>query len=148
MSEPIEQALEILEEQETCTLATVTEEGNPEAATVRYLHDDDLNIYINTGSTYRKYKNMKQTTSVAIVVDAEYKNLQMEGEATEVFDEKSQEVIDMYIDKYGNSGYLNNEESVFFRIDTNWARVLIDGRFPPEYNMVLGEGNVDPHNAN
>lgn len=141
-------ALELLEEQDLCTLATASPDAVPEAATVRYMCDETFNVFINSGDTYRKYENMIQNPRVAVVVNGEYKNLQLEGAATEVPQDKADHIINKYIEKYGDSEYLTNDESVFFRIDTVWARLLVDGRFPPEYEMILGDGDTDPHNGN
>jgi Pyridoxamine 5''-phosphate oxidase. len=141
-----ETALKMLDNQETCTLATASADGVPEAATVRYVYDDDLNVYINTGSTYRKYQNMKENSNVAIVVNSPPQNLQLEGQAREVHDEIIEFIKTKYVDKYGRSKYLTNDESVFFEINTDWARLLVDGTFPPEHEMVIGDGDVDPHN--
>ena len=43
-----ELALALLRETETCTLATVTPEGTPEAATVRFVADDEYTIYLTS----------------------------------------------------------------------------------------------------
>lgn len=150
MTENYEQlALDFLDSQEVCTLATASDDAVPEAATVRYLTDDDFNMYINTGDTYRKYENMKSNPRVAIVVngklEGDYFNVQLEGEAREVAYDDAEYIMDMYREKYGSSEYLTNDQSVFFEIDVDWARMLVDGSYPPEYEMIVGEGDVDPH---
>jgi nitroimidazol reductase NimA-like FMN-containing flavoprotein (pyridoxamine 5'-phosphate oxidase superfamily) len=139
------EAQELLKEEELCTLATASKDGIPEAATVRYMSDDDFNIYINSGSTYRKYQNMKENPRVAVVINGEYRNIQLEGEAEEVAKEDSDYIVQMYKHKYGRSKYLTNDESVFFKIKTDWVRILIDGSYPPEYQMIVGSGDTDPH---
>jgi hypothetical protein len=30
-------------------------------------------------------------------------------------------------------------------IATDWARLLVDGRYPPTLEMVLGDDDADPH---
>ena len=141
-----ETVLRLLKNQELCTLATASENAVPEAATVRFVCDDDMNVYINSGSTYRKYENMKENPDVAVVVNGDRKNVQIEGMAEEVFNDEADFVRNKYKNKYGSSQYLTNDESVFFRIDTSWARLLVDGRYPPEYEMIIGDGDTDPHN--
>ena len=143
---PQEIALNSLEDTETCTLATASSGAVPEAATVRFVSDDNLNIYVNSGSTYRKYQNIKQNPNVAIVVNSPPHNIQLDGKATEVHGEEAEYIKQKYIDKYGDSQYLTNDESVFFEIKTDWARLLVDGSYPPEYEMIIGEGDTDPHN--
>lgn len=138
-------AQELLKKEEVCTLATASKEAIPEAATVRYMSDDEFNIYINSGSTYRKYQNMKENPRVAVVVNGERKNIQLEGEAKEIPKEDADYIFQMYKDKYGRSKYLTNDESVFFKIETDWVRILVDGSYPPEYEMIIGDGDTDPH---
>lgn len=135
-------ALRVLEEQATCTLATALADGVPEAATVRFVADEALNLYITTESTYRKYRNMTANPAVAVVVDSDEGNLQLEGTATEVHGEAASTIERRYVDKYGETEYLSNEWSVFFEIRTDWARLLVDGQYPPTYEMVIGEGDA------
>ena len=139
-----ERARRLLRTERTCTLATASAEAVPEAATVRFVTDDDLNVHVTTESPYRKYENVTENPRVAVVVDGD-DNLQLEGVAREVFGAAADRIRERYVDKYGHSAYLDNDESVFFEIETHWARLLVDGSFPPTHEMVLGEGETDPH---
>jgi len=142
---PRERARRLLAEQDTCTLATAAPDATPEAATVRFVADDSLDVYVTTESTYRKYRNMERNPEVAVVVDGDRYNLQLEGTAAAVDGETAAFVRRRYVEKYGPSPYLTNDDSVFFEITTDWARLLVDGSFPPSYEMVLGEGETAPH---
>ncbi|MES3517166.1 MAG: pyridoxamine 5'-phosphate oxidase family protein [Natronomonas sp.] len=142
-----ETALRLLEETEVCTLATASRDGRPEAATVRFVCDETLTLYVNSGSTYRKYRNIEENPRVAVVVDGRKKNLQLEGTATEIDGDAAERAKQRYVEKYGRSQYLTNDESVMFEIEPEWARLLVDGNFPPAYEMVIGEGDTDPHDA-
>jgi uncharacterized pyridoxamine 5'-phosphate oxidase family protein len=142
-----DRSLQLLEETATCTLATASVDGKPEAATVRFVTDDDLNVFVTTESVYRKYENMTRNPSVAIVVDGDEGNLQLEGQATETHGDAAESVISRYVEKYGTSEYLTNDQSVFFSIETHWVKLLVDGGFPPTYEMVLGDGETDPLGA-
>ena len=137
-------AREVLSAADTCTLATASPDGRPEAATVRFVASDALDVYVTTQSTYRKYRNMVSNERVAIVVDGA-SNLQLEGAAREVDGDRAAWVERQYESKYGPSRYLTNEDSVFFRIETDWARLLVDGSYPPAFELVLGEDGSDPH---
>ncbi|ERH09972.1 MAG: pyridoxamine 5'-phosphate oxidase [halophilic archaeon J07HX64] len=141
---PEKQAQQVLETTDTCTLATASADGRPEAATVRFVADDALDVYITTESMYQKYRNMSENPRVALVVDGDA-NLQLKGAATEVHGEAVDPIERRYVEKYGHSEYLTNEASVFFEIATDWARLLVDGRYPPTFEMVLGDGDADPH---
>lgn len=138
-------AATLLRDTETCTLATASPDGVPEAATVRFVADDEYNVYINTATNYRKYENMQANPRVAVVVNGAERNLQLEGVPTELRGDAAESVREKYIEKYGPSAYLTHEHSTCFEIETDWARLLLDGSFPPEYAMLIGEGETDPH---
>jgi nitroimidazol reductase NimA-like FMN-containing flavoprotein (pyridoxamine 5'-phosphate oxidase superfamily) len=140
-----EQATELLRGTATCTLATATVDGGPEAATVRFVADDEFNVYINTATTYRKYANMAENPRVAVVVNGDTGNLQLEGCAAELQGSDAEMFRAQYVEKYGPSKYLTHETSTCFAITTDWVRLLVDGTFPPEHAMVVGEGHTDPH---
>lgn len=84
--DPLERARRLLRTERTCTLATASADGVPEAATVRFVTDDDLNVHVTTESPYRKYGNVTENPRVAVVVDGD-DNLQLEGVAREVIGE-------------------------------------------------------------
>lgn len=138
-------ALAVLEETETCTLATAAPDGTPEAATVRFVADEEYTVYVNTATTYRKYENLTANPRVAVVVDGDRENVQLEGEATELDGAAETAVHERYREKYGPSDYLTNEHSTCFAIEPDWARLLYDGRFPPDYAMLVGDGRTEVH---
>jgi len=139
-----ERARQLLGETDTCTLATASTAGRPEAATVRFVADDELNVFVTTESVYRKYENMTQNPRVAVVVDGAGGNLQLEGRAVEIHGDAVDSFVTRYVEKYGETAYLTNDQSVFFEIETDWAKLLVDGQYPPTYEMVLGDGETDP----
>lgn len=128
----------MLAETDTCTLATASPDGRPEAATVRFVADDALDVYVTTQSNYRKYRNVARNERVALVVDGA-SNVQLEGAAREAIGETVEWIEDRYVAKYGPSPYLTNADSVFLRIETDWARLLVDGSYPPEFEVVVGD---------
>lgn len=142
---PAERAYRLLQETETCTLATASPTGVPEAATIRFVADSDYTLYFNTSRTYRKYENLKDNSRVAVVVDGPTGNLQLEGETRELDGAEDTAAVDRYVEKYGHSPYLTHEHSTRFAVDTDWARLLLDGSFPPDHAMVLGDGETDLH---
>ena len=138
-------ALAVLEEAETCTLATAAPDGTPEAATVRFVADEEYSVYVNTATTYRKYENLTANPQVAVVVDGGRENIQLEGTARELDGAEETAVHERYVEKYGQSDYLTNEHSTCFEIAPDWARLLYDGRFPPDYAMLVGDGRTEVH---
>lgn len=142
---PAERASRLLQAAENCTLATASSTGVPEAATIRFVADDDYDLYFNTSRTYRKYEHLRANPRVAVVVDGAAGNLQLEGVARELDDSEDEQVVDRYVEKYGHSPYLTHDDSVRFAVETDWARLLLDGSFPPDHAMILGEGETDLH---
>ncbi|WP_299267550.1 pyridoxamine 5'-phosphate oxidase family protein [Halorientalis sp.] len=140
-----ERAAEVLQRTAACTLATASSDGVPEAATVRFVTDDEYNVYVNTATNYRKYTNMTANPRVAVVVDGDAGNLQLEGRATELQGEDAASFRARYAEKYGHSEYLTHETSTCFAVETDWARLLVDGSFPPEHAMVVGDGETALH---
>lgn len=136
---------ELLYETEVCTLATASSDGDPQAATVRFVADDEYTIYINTATTYRKYDNLVENPRAAIVVTQLTHDLQLEGDVTELKGDQADRARELYIDKYGRSKYLSAPESTYFRVDPDWIRLLVDPDFPPTYEMIRGEGPTGPH---
>jgi Pyridoxamine 5''-phosphate oxidase. len=140
-----ERATAVLQETAVCTLATASPDGVPEAATVRFVASEGFDVYINSATNYRKYANMTANPRVAVVVDGDAGNLQLEGRATELHGDDAESFRERYVEKYGPSQYLTHETSTCFAIETDWARLLVDGRFPPEHAMVVGDGETDLH---
>jgi uncharacterized protein YhbP (UPF0306 family) len=139
-----ERAREVVKNQRTCTLATAASGGTPEAATIRFVADEELNLSITTQLSAKKYENLTANSAVAVVIDGS-DNLQLEGEASEVSGEAAGRIRSAYVEKYGQSPYLTNDQSVFFEITTHWARLLVDGQYPPTYATVFGERRADSH---
>lgn len=63
-----EQVFSFLKNQPLAVLATVSEDGKPQAATVCYFIDDNWDIYLFTHSDSRKAKNLQKNSKVALVV--------------------------------------------------------------------------------
>ena len=72
-------------------------------------------------------------------------NLQLGGETRELDAAEDEAFVERYVEKYGPSPYLTHEHSTRFAVETDWARLLLDGSFPPEHAMLLGEGKTAHH---
>jgi uncharacterized pyridoxamine 5'-phosphate oxidase family protein len=136
-------ASELLTEAEACTLATASSGGQPEAATVRFVCDEEYTIYVNTATTYRKYHNLIENPRVALVVTNYTNDIQIEGEAREITGRDVEHAEELYIQKYGRSKYLTDPNSTFFEIDTTWMRVLVDSHHPPDYETIIGDTDTE-----
>jgi general stress protein 26 len=63
--------LDIMDKQPDLTLATLREDGWPQATTVSYAHDG-LTIYFGTGSNSQKVRNIKRCNKVSLTINKEY----------------------------------------------------------------------------
>ena len=55
------------------TLATLREDGYPQANTVTYANDG-LTIYLSTAQDSRKIKNIKNSNKVSLTIDKDYED--------------------------------------------------------------------------
>lgn len=78
------QVLKFLKEHSHASIATVTEDGMPEVATIYYGVDDHLNFYIPTGTLSRKFKNIEKNPHVALAITdlEQLTTVQIEGVAS------------------------------------------------------------------
>lgn len=67
------EALRILEEGHDMTLATVREDGGPQATTVSYA-SDGMAIYFGCGAQSQKARNLAHESRVSLTVDLPYAN--------------------------------------------------------------------------
>jgi nitroimidazol reductase NimA-like FMN-containing flavoprotein (pyridoxamine 5'-phosphate oxidase superfamily) len=63
-------ALEFIKSHHTMVLSTVSSSGQPHAATMYYVADDDFNLYFITVSTSKKAENLRANSSTAFVIGA------------------------------------------------------------------------------
>ena len=123
-------ALKLLAENKLCVLATSSLEGKPEAATIQYA-DEGLNVFFKTFRTYRKFMNMNLNPQTSIVITAEKQTLQMDGLVEPVSTEPARGFL---IAKHGyDKEYFEDGRVRYFRFTPTWARVMIGGKYPPEF---------------
>jgi len=79
-----------LSEQTIATLATISGDGKPHAASIYYSVDKDFTLYFFTKDNTQKHKNIEIDDHVAIVITDIHsvRTVQMEGEAEQVNDKK------------------------------------------------------------
>lgn len=118
-----------------CAIATVNNENMPENAVVAYAIREDLKILINTNLHTRKWTNIKNNSSVALVFGWNFDelNIQYEG-AAELIDITNSEFQDQE-----NFFFLQNLEAKKFksentriiRITPTWIRLMDPTSTPP-----------------
>jgi nitroimidazol reductase NimA-like FMN-containing flavoprotein (pyridoxamine 5'-phosphate oxidase superfamily) len=65
--------LDIIEQEHDLTLATVREDGYPQATTVSYA-SDGLAIYVGIGKGSQKARNIRRSGKVSLTIDTPYSN--------------------------------------------------------------------------
>lgn len=106
----------------TCVLATVTEDGNPAAATVGFSHRDNFQILIGTNNKSFKYQNLKVNPSIAVVVGFEgAKTVQLEGTAEEITPTEA-ELRAHYEKVPGAERFRHQDGQTYFLITPSWLR--------------------------
>jgi nitroimidazol reductase NimA-like FMN-containing flavoprotein (pyridoxamine 5'-phosphate oxidase superfamily) len=65
--------LDIIEQEHDLTLATVREDGYPQATTVSYANDG-LVIYVGVGKDSQKARNIRRSGKVSLTIDTPYVN--------------------------------------------------------------------------
>ena len=128
----------LLYEGMSCTLATASLDGVPEAATIGYAADEKYGLYFQTFSHYTKYKNLEKNPCGSIVITNKLTSVQMDGKTDELKGEKKERARKMLLAKYGDEMecYLDSPSAVFFKFTPHWIRLLKDDTYPPTYEMV------------
>lgn len=74
MDKPIQEfILDIINHGKDLTLATVREDGYPQATTVSYANDG-MAIYIGTGQDSQKVHNIRRCNKVSLTINADYRD--------------------------------------------------------------------------
>ncbi len=143
-----QKALEFLKRNILAVVSTVTSDGKPNAATVLYHVDDDLNFYFVTRKSSRKFENLAANNNVAIVVGVggEPRTIQMEGQA-----QQSEGVLAKFMENLGKLGdleklyfgpflHIPGLDFTIFRVRIDWLRIVDVGEElkMEEYFRVVG----------
>ncbi len=96
-------ALEMIAENKTAVLSTVTKSGHPQSAAVTFLFDAPALFYIVVGKESAKYKNMLKNAHVALAIfdDSDLPGtIQMEGVASVVKDiDEERFILDRFVNE-------------------------------------------------
>jgi uncharacterized pyridoxamine 5'-phosphate oxidase family protein len=82
-------------------LSTVSSEGNPEAALVGFAVAPDLRLIIDTVRTSRKFKNLSQNSTIALVIGWENEQtLQYEGRVVFQAGKEFNKMLELYLEAF------------------------------------------------
>ncbi len=126
------QIYKFLRENDTMTLATVSAEGKPEAASMRYAVDgDNIQLFI-TYKSYRKYHNLLTHPEVACVITADRRTLQFEALSQEVTGPLAMDVRQKILAALPLMEEFMSEETRYFTISPTWMRMQDYNKRPVE----------------
>ena len=121
-----EQILSIIDDIDDMTIATVRQDGFPQATTVSFMNDG-LTIYFGTSTDSQKAKNIAANEKVSLTINRPYENwsdiegVSMGGKAALVVDPKEFEaVVQLMFKKFPqipNYAPTDDVELALFRID-------------------------------
>jgi general stress protein 26 len=117
--------IDYLKEHRFMVLATATNDGKPESATIGYVVYDDRLLF-NTYTHYRKYPNLISNPRVSCVVTSSDNNatLQLDGLVSLLKDEELAKAKDfMTKDWPEETKYFADERTRFFTIKPTWMRL-------------------------
>jgi len=117
--------LDFIKQHRLAIISTVSKENKPEAALIGIGVSNDLEIVFDTVKTSRKYHNLLQNTSVALVIGWDNETtLQYEGVAAELTGEGAEYYKEIYFEVYpdGRERAKTWPDIVHFKITPTWVR--------------------------
>lgn len=136
------QITSIIDDVSNMTIATIREDGYPQATTVSYV-SDGLTIYFGTEANSQKARNIARSNKVSLTIDRDYDNwetiegLSMAATAARVTDPKEAEKIEaMMVKKFPQivqfvPDHGHEEDLALFRVDPQIISLL-------DYNKGFG----------
>lgn len=112
-----------------CAIATVDKNGKPECAVMGYAVEKNLSLICMTDSKSRKWKNMKNNSSVAVAIgwEIDMPFLQYEGTVkliTNNDDEYKKCEKHFFADHPHSLQYKGLSSSVFYKINPVWIKFV------------------------
>lgn len=123
-----------LETQVRMVIATSSKENKPEAALVRFAYADDLSLVFGTSTITRKYINIQDNPTVAIVFGNREKiTVQYEGTVSSLVGEELNKYKEIYFKKSPSSKkYENQENQIYLKVKPFWIRYTDYTGYPNE----------------
>jgi len=114
-----------IKRQTLAVISTLSKDNKPEAALVGFAVSRDLEIVFDTVKTSRKYKNLLQNSSVAVVIGWDNETtVQYEGIAIELTGDNAAYYKEIYFEVYkdGRERAITWPDIVHFKITPKWIR--------------------------
>jgi hypothetical protein len=125
MSELTDTIQAILRRENYCVISTVTPDGLPEAAYVSFSANDKFEIMIGTSTKSRKFQNISNNPSVAIVFSFDGKEtIQYGGQAHVLKGQELNDRLEAHFVKHpGARKYLDLANQSYISITPQWVRL-------------------------
>lgn len=123
------------------TIATVGENGEPQAATVEFCVQGN-DILFDSVETSRKVNNIERGSHVALVMmPSETSTIQLQGEAVALTGDERARAVEVYLTKIPRaSAWINNTDVKVFSVRLTWARYTDVSTHPWDVQeLTLGE---------
>lgn len=121
--------VEFMDARILCVLSTVSQNAKPESAYVGYVSNQNHEIVIGTSNQSRKYQNILQNKSVAIVIADQTGEVQYEGEveiiAPDVYEAMMAE--GRFKKLPGLDKYRSDPNQVYLKVTPTWIRFIVHG---------------------
>ncbi len=129
----IQDVKEFLNHFETCVVATVGNDEQPEAATVGFSVDDDFRLMIATNEKTRKAANIAVNNKIALVVGFDGpKTVQLEGVVEKVNQTEYQDRINLHFERVPAAKKFAGESGQnYYLIIPTWLRFTNYTQDPP-----------------
>lgn len=111
-------------------VATIGEDGEPQAAYVGIDAHDDGVIVFDAQQSSRKVANLTRDPRIAVAVTGADLTVQLEGRARVTHDEERWRLGEAYSQRFPGSRALD-EGFVLLAVEVQWARVYDAGAHPP-----------------
>lgn len=120
----LQTASQFLKTHQTCVIATVGIDDDPEAATIGFSHDDQWTFFIGTNDKSRKYANLKANPKCALVVGFEgTETVQIEGIAVEADEQTIKDRLPSHLDKVEAAHrFVDQPGQTWFVVTPSWLR--------------------------
>ncbi|MEX0731980.1 MAG: pyridoxamine 5'-phosphate oxidase family protein [Aquisalimonadaceae bacterium] len=128
-----QQLFAFIQAHELAVLSTVSPSRLPEAALVGIAVTSDVEILFDTARCSRKYHNLRDNGSVAMVIGWNNSTtMQLEGKAAELVDDELDPCRDIYLARFPEGRRRAEQLDIaYFRVRPQWIRYTNYNQFPP-----------------
>ena len=119
----------MLLKEHSCSIATVTPEGKPQAAAILFAADSKLDFFFETSPEYRKARNLSENPNAAISIANEACSLQVEGIVSFLQGKEALNAKRLLAKKMpGIKKWVEKKGQLILRLTPSWVRLWDSGK--------------------